>query len=274
MQYDKKVELKVTPQTESRYAPEYVARARAEGKANQTAAGYWNQLFTGDTAAKKQAAADVLVGTQKAKDMGLLKIDLSTPGKVKLLYSNADNNRTIDMEDDKGNPISLGDFASKGVELHGVEDRTQAMKAGGGGKTYGKLNTDQYANIFSQREGAIPKPKPQTPFEIYASNIENLVGNVSKDEDEAYKNLNKSLSSIGASVRIPYTFGNYIVVKAPNGKESEEINLDDEAAAKEAISNWVKSNPKGESTALQESWINSLQQSKVLKSEVGVGSKY
>jgi len=105
---------------------------------------------------------------------------------------------------------------------------------------------------------------PSDPFAAYGLTAGSLVGTVSKDEDEAYDQLNASLGSIGASARVPITYGDYIVIKAPNGKESKEINLADPVKAQQAIQGWLKANPKGNTPVEQKAWIKSLQETGVI----------
>ena len=171
-------------QVQAQYAPEYVTRGRTEAKEADAAAGYWNQLYTGRTAAEKKAAADTLLGTPIAQAAGLLGIDLTQNGKIKLTYADPVKNRTIDYLDANKKPVSLKDFSGLGVELHGVVDRDKAVKAGGGGTEFGAVADTDLKTVTSQRQGEAPQaPKPvKIPQNIFtiksvksAANLQGLL---------------------------------------------------------------------------------------------------
>jgi hypothetical protein len=172
------------------------------------AAGAWNQLYTGRTAAEKRTAAGILLGTDYAKKEGLLGIDLeSTPGVVNLIYQNSDKNRPIEMLDDNGNPIKLEDFAALGVELHGVNDRKKAMRAGGGGSGYGNLS--DWSGVKAERAGKKEAPAPPKPLPIDLFSI----------KSERSAKLLQSILPAGFIVNDEGgAFGNDVTVQAPNGK--------------------------------------------------------
>jgi hypothetical protein len=152
---DSKRELATTGQIQAQYAPEYVTKGRADAQAQEVAAGYWNDILSAKNIQEAQAAADILIGTPRAIEMGLTKIDFaSNPGSVVLKYDNPAMNRTIQMFDDSGNPVNRRDWAALGVELHGVVDRDKAIKAGGGTKEYGGLKKEDYINVGTERQGS------------------------------------------------------------------------------------------------------------------------
>lgn len=128
-------------------------------------------------------------------------------------------------------------------------------------------------NLTTESSAYDVKAAPVDPFVVYGNTVNSLIANLSTDEEKAYDDLNSSLQSIGASVRIPYTIGDYIVVKAPNGKESTEINLKDPVKAKSAIEKWLRANPKGENTEKQKSWIKSLQGTGIISGGVDYSTK-
>ena len=74
-------------------------------------------------------------------------------------------------------------------------------------------------------------------------------------EEEVRDNINSAFGGIGVSARVPYTYGNFIEITAPNGAVSPEINLD-LPNAKQDIANFIKANPKGEDA--KEQMINML----------------
>jgi hypothetical protein len=203
-------------------------------KDKTAAAGAWNQLYTGKTVAEKKAAADILLGTPMAQEAGLLDIDLETkPGSIILTYSEAKKNRTIDFVDANNNPISLRDFSGKGVELHGVVDRDKAVKAGGGGKTFGKINS--YAGIRSSRKGEAAK-KETIILPLSA---------ITQPSEKASSTLQSSLP-VGFVVEDKGGWtGNEIKITAPNGKTYEYVSkkgTTDAGTIKIDVETWVNAN--------------------------------
>jgi hypothetical protein len=209
--------------------------AQNAAKEKIAAAGAWNQLYTGKTVAEKKAAADILLGTPMAKEEGLLDIDLETkPGSIILTYSESEKNRTIDFLDANNNPISLRDFAGKGVELHGVVDIDESVKAGGGGKTFGKINS--YAGIRSSRKG---EAAPLVAVAVPLSAITEESGNASSTLQSA---LPEGFVVTDNSI---FGFGNGITVVAPNGKVYEYTSKQgptDAATIKVDLEAFVKKN--------------------------------
>ena len=144
--------------------PEWKANQRTGDKENEIAAGYWNDILSAKNTQEAQAAADVLIGTPRAIDMGLTEMDFtSNPGSVLLKYADPAMDRTIKIFDDSGSPVNRRDWAALGVELHGVVDRDKAIKAGGGTKEYGGLTKEQYTNIGTKRQGVEPTTKFNVP---------------------------------------------------------------------------------------------------------------
>lgn len=161
-----KVEEKVQGmgQVQLQTEPEWKANQRAADKVNEVAAGAWNQVLFAETPEEAQAAADILIGTPRAIEMGLTEIDFkSIPGSVVLKYADPAMDRTIKMFNEQGTPVNPRDWAALGVEVHGVVDRDKAVKAGGGAGTYGGLTKEQYTNIGTKRQGVVPTAKFNIP---------------------------------------------------------------------------------------------------------------
>jgi hypothetical protein len=235
---DSKRELSTTATTP--YGPQpqqwqYEARTADEEKL--AGAGAWNQIYTGKSAAEKQAAADILLGTPQAQAQGLLDIDVRERGKVKLIYDNPKKNRTISMLDNGGRPINLGDFSAKGVELHGVVDRTKAMRAGGGRGTFGDL-TD-WSSVRAAREGEAPAPAPAKPIPIDVFNI----------KSEKSSKLLQSIVPKGFKVKDTGGYlGNTVEVTAPNGEVYEYDSKTSESernSEKLLLEKFIKDNSGG-----------------------------
>jgi hypothetical protein len=220
---DGKRELATTAQTQAQFAPESVTKGRAEAAQAEAAAGYWNQLYTGKTAAEKKAAANTLLGTPIAQQAGLLGIDLTENGKIKLTYADPIKNRTIDYLDTSGNPINLRDFSGLGVELHGVVDRDKAVKAGGGGTGFGKV--DDLATVTSQRQGVTPQ----------AASVSVPLSAITEESSKASTNLQSALPSGFTVNDLGGAFGNDVEIVAPDKKTKYKYTAKKGAVAAEVI---------------------------------------
>jgi hypothetical protein len=231
---DQKSEKRPFQEPEPQRPQQWEVEAANAAKDQTAAAGAWNQLYTGKTPAEKKAAADILLGTPIAQSAGLLDIDLETkPGQIILKYADAKKNRTIDFVDANNNPISLRDFSGKGVELHGVVDRDKAVKAGGGGKTFGRI-TD-YSGIRSSRAG-----EAATPVAVAVP-----LSAITEESGKASSTLQSSLPE-GFSVEdMGGWTGNEIKITAPNGKTYEYTSkkgATDAATIKQDLEVFVKTN--------------------------------
>ena len=219
------------PRQPSQYEYER-ADARKAGKA---AVGAWNQLYTGKTAAEKQAAADILLGTPKAQDLGLLGIDVSTPGRVKLSYADSKKNRDIPMIDASGKPISIYDFAAIGTELHGITDRNEAVKASGGGSGYGSLTKEQLKDVKATREGGGGvAPVVNILPELFTVR-----------SGPSTKSLQSLLGPAFKVTDMGGPFGNDVEVVAPNGQKftyNANLKKDEAAIAKADLEQFIKVN--------------------------------
>ena len=241
----RKEEVKTGGQVQRQDEPEWKAAQRAGLKAADAAAGYWNQLYTGRTAAEKKAAADTLLGTPIAQQAGLLGIDLTQNGKIKLTYADPVKNRTIDYLDANKKPISLRDFSGLGVELHGVVDRDKAVRAGGGGTEFGAVAETDLKTVTSQRQGNAPQaPKPvKIPQNIFTIKSVKSAANL------------KGLLPPGFTVEDAGGLtGNDVHVYAPgqskaNGDEpyifNANLNTSEVPAAQEALQQFINMNNAG-----------------------------
>ena len=235
---DAKRELSTTGYVSRAPRPEkWEVDAAGDKKDKLAVAGAWNKIYTGRTAEEKQAAIDILLASPLAQDRGLLGIDVSVPGQVKLSYDNSKKNITYSMIDKAGNPIDLGDFSAKGAELHGVSDRNEAMKAGGGGKGYGNLS--DWTGIKAARAGEAPEAPKAKPIPV------DLFGIKSPKSAK----LLQSILPTGFKVKDTGAyFGNTVEVTAPNG-EVYEYNADEPQAARNAekllLEKFIKDNSGG-----------------------------
>ena len=240
---DQERTIKTTAQVQRQDEPESTRKAREGAKAAESAAGAWNQLYTGATAAEKKAAAEILLGTPMAQEAGLLEINLQENGKIKLVYTDPIKNRTIDYIDESNNPISLRDFSALGVELHGVVDRDKAVKAGGGGTSFGKTDTSK---VVARREGPADETVSfSVPNDLFT--IKSV---------KATANLKNLLPAGFTVIDKGGTFGNDVHVYAPGKSKAAgdtpyifnaNLSASEIPAAKEALELFINDNiGKGE----------------------------
>jgi hypothetical protein len=211
---DRKQEAKTTSQVQRQDEPEWKTKQKAADEEAAAAAGAWNQLYTGKTAADKRAAAEILLGTPIAQEAGLLDIDMSTPGEIRLKYVDSAKNRTITYLDKNGNPISLRDFAGKGVELHNVVDRNKAMRAGGGGTGFGKVGAEELSTVRAKRAGQSAQAAPiNVPLTAITQESGKASVVLQSSLPPGFKVVDKSEKILGLGPRA----GNDIEVTAPDG---------------------------------------------------------
>lgn len=228
-----------TGQIQAQYAPESVTKGRADAQAQEVAAGYWNDILSAKNIQEAQAAADILIGTPRAIEMGLTKIDFaSNPGSVVLKYDNPAMNRTIQMFDDSGNPVNRRDWAALGVELHGVVDRDKAIKAGGGAKEYGGLKKEDYINVGTERQGS------NIPERVQVVIPSSAIGMSSTDAAAAIKEALPANFTVEDLT--PGLFsGNQVKITAPNKKTftiNTRLTGDSAEKVKQEIEAFIKLN--------------------------------
>jgi hypothetical protein len=141
----------------------------------------------------------------------------------------------ISMLDAAGKPISLFDFAGPGVELHGVVDRQQAVKAGGGGTGYGALKPEEWRTIKSLRAGEAP-----------AAPVVNIMPELFTVKSvQSSKSLQSLLGPSFKVNDIGGTFGNDVEVIAPNGQRfvyNANSNKSEAAVEKANLEQFIKVN--------------------------------
>jgi hypothetical protein len=259
-----------TGQIQAQYAPESVTKGRADAQAQEVAAGYWNDILSAKNIQEAQAAADILIGTPRAIEMELTKIDFtSNPGSVVLNYDNPAMNRTIKMFDDSGRPVNRRDWAALGVELHGVVDREKAIKAGGGAKEYGGLKKEDYMNVGTERQGS------NIPKRVQVVIPSSAIGMSSTDAAAAIE------EAIPANFTVedltPGLFsGNQVKITAPNKKTftiNTRLTGDSAEKVKQEIEAFIKLNNVEPETPPAEAG-GTTAASGAAATATGVGSKY
>ena len=193
---------------------EWKTRRGDEKKEKETAVGTWGKIFKATTPQEKRDAVQTILGTNLARENGLVDIDLKTSGKIKLVYDNPSLNRTIDYDP---NNITLQRWNELGNELHGVDDVLSVMKRTGGGNPTMKMSTAQrnFTGVSAGRE--IPKNAKQL-LDSYLGTVSNLT--TVDDPTQTVKTLSSNFSNLG------YTFEgekntfkpDRVKITAPNGK--------------------------------------------------------
>ena len=162
---------------------------------------------------------------------------MTTNGKIKLTYADPVKNRTIDYLDTNNNPVSLRDFSGLGVELHGVVDRDKAVKAGGGGTEFGKVN--DLTTVTSQRQGAAPVTK----------RITIPLGAITEESGVASKALQSALGPDFIVEDTGGATGNTIIVKTLDGVTTypytSKLKGDAALAALKNLKDWAEANKGG-----------------------------
>jgi hypothetical protein len=220
------------------FRSEYVTKGRATIEDQGKVAGAWNQLYTGKTASEKKAAADILLGTPIAQDAGLIGIDLTEKGKIKLEYNNNVKDRTISYLDSNGNPIPIRDFSGLGVELHGIVDRDKAVKAAGGTGVFGEVGDQDLIQVVSRRRGGVEGGAEQVPINIPESIL-------TAPSQDASVNLQSILPSGFTVTDDGGRIGNKITITAPNKakyKTDTKLSASKVEAAKKGIEAFIKLN--------------------------------
>lgn len=267
---DSKREIVPISKEPIQYAPEYVTSGKKGAEAQEVAAGSWNKILFAQTPQEAQAAADVLIGTPRAIEMGLTKMDFtSNPGSVLLKYVNPAMNRTIKMFDESGKPVNEGDWAALGVELHGIVDREKAVKAGGGTGKYGGLTKEQYTTVGTERQGA-PATISSIPPDI-----------LQMESPEAAVAIQASLPSgfiVTDLTPNEWNAENKIQIEAPNGEKLTiftDITKEEAALRAPQIKAWLKANNLAKPTEAGASGTAAQGEGTTAAGgEGGVGAKY
>lgn len=117
----------------------------------------------------------------------------------------------------------------------------------------------------------------EDPVEVYGSFVKNNVtklGIGTDTEEKVADNITQQFSKFGFSAEVPWTYGNFIRIKSPNGEVSAEINLDNPSSAQNQIMQFLIQNTEGADA--KEKFINltNLIQSGVIESSGAGGPDY
>ena len=259
---EQKTELQPFGQPRKEYAPQYIYDRGDKGKTEKNAGNMIAKLYSG-TPAEQQSAVTYFTGLPNVRsvsrdDNGVTVT--TTDGTTKTIpFINAAT----------GERMTQDDFvrSSSSLLLGANVDINEVVK--------GALSTGTKDFQTGTATGAAQVTNPN---EMYANYVSSSITTVPRDEEDAVKQLTPIISKLGFSARVPYTMGDYIVLKNKDGLESEEISLKDSGAA-ENIRNFLLANVPGEKEEDRIMYINSLAKKGVLGGETkqqqkGVGAKY
>jgi hypothetical protein len=226
----------VNDYTSPNYAPQYVYEAGKDRKQEDAMVGAWGILYNG-TQEEKDAAAQTLLGTQRAKDQGLVNIT-SDGSTVSLFYDGSgsvskgkESTRTIPIIDPNTKEvIPFRNFAASGNELHGVDDVNRAVKAAGS-----SANNPYTSYGASAKRTTTEPPKPMNPLEkldVFIEQNKPSIANFGDDNgDKLATELSKSYGSLGFTFKESWS-DDEIVIKAP-GKDGVEEKFEYDAGTPE-----------------------------------------
>ena len=215
-----------------------------EQRREQQSVGMWHSLAFG-TASEQNTAANQLLGSQKAQELGLVKIEPSGT-KVKLTYDGSGSmqagTRTFDASGK-----TAREWAAIGNELHGVDDVNRALTAAGVSNP-GQVFTGSLQGTSAERTRTNVMQDVPTYVESNLSGIDDA-DFTSKEETTMVAKLRPALSSLGFKVETGSWWNDEVVITAP-GKDGKPgitmtFTVDDEEGTvdnKQAIIDFVTAN--------------------------------
>jgi len=243
LMYDKTTNIQAVTEPRKREPNEWEYNAAQKAKENLTAAGAWNQVYTGKTPAEKQSALNILLGTPHARALGLQAIDLDKNGVLNLKYEDPSKNRTIKYLDENGKPISGSDWAAIGTELTGEADRNKAIRAGGG--LAGGYGGNVSELISAKRTG----PTVETPAnEKYKQIVTGTPVSTKGKEDTVIPDLQAKFGDFGFTFEPSGYWGtNNVKITSPDKLTSIVVGLNnkneqDELDANQKIKQFLSTN--------------------------------
>lgn len=211
------------------YAPQYVYEAGQKDKLESSMVQQWMNIFSAETAAAKDAAADSLLGIVRSLDQGVVDID-PTPQGVVIKYS--DGRKTKTIEYGIGSNYKTGDqWAAAGTILHGVEDQNKFNKYKSSNFVDLKGNTDaETANNWARvgagyvdAGGNAPgtPTQSQSKYQVLQSRLGQIGDQAfTATDNELATYLNQELGPLGFTITSNdggYTGNQYVTVTPPAG---------------------------------------------------------
>lgn len=243
---DKKIKKTPFSEPQNDWVPAHIIERTEREQEKQEALSLWQQIYKAPTATGKEAAKAGILGTDRARESGLIDIDFTDPNNVKLIYSNSTLNRTIPLYKN-GKPVRGDEWARSGSEFTGVSDDRTLSKFSGdqlGG------TTTEFKAVKGGRAGAPPAPPTaQQKARTYLSKSI-TPAMINKTESEAVPEILAVIEKLGFDAQESDITGSYVIITAPGpeGKKgaSKEFSLNDgetkSAKTVQSIIDFVTSN--------------------------------
>ena len=260
---EQKTEVQPFSQPRKEYAPAYVYERGDKRGAEKNYGNMIAKLYSG-TPAEQQSAVTYFTGLPNVRSVS------RDDNGVTVTTSDGTTKTIPFINAATGERMTQDDFvrSSSSLLLGANVDINEVVK--------GALSTGSKDFQSGTASGAA---QVNNPNEMYANYVSSNISTVPVDEEDAVKQLTPIISKLGFSARVPYTMGEYIVLKNKDGVESEEISLKDSGAA-DAIKSFLLGNVPGEKEEDRIMYINSLAKKGVLgggqqqPKQQGVGAKY
>jgi hypothetical protein len=214
------------------------------------------KLYSGDSG-EIQAAVDHFNG------LGTVRAVNRTPDGVNVTLNDG-TTKTIRFKNPDGTVMNQNDFVRAATKLL-VGDNADVNAVLQGAVATGR-------NAFNATGTASAAAQTSNPSEMYSKHVSSVVkpALLSGGEDGAKAKLAPILSKLGFEVEIPWTIGDYIVIKNKDGVKSDEIDLSDPKAALEQVQGFLLSNVPGKDAEAQMLYLNSLKSKGIIS---GGGTK-
>jgi hypothetical protein len=177
---------------------------------------------------------------------------------------NDGSTKTIRFKNPDGTVMSQADFVRAASKLLiGADADVNAVLQGAVATGRTQFNATGAASAAAQSAN---------PSEMYSKHVSSVVTPtlLKGGEDGAKAKLAPVLSKLGFEVEIPWTYGDFIVIKNKDGVKSDEIDLSDPNAALEQIQGFMLSNVPGKDAEAQMLYLNSLKSKGIIS---GGGTK-
>jgi hypothetical protein len=251
-----KEEIRPFQEPQKQQVPEWVVARGDASRAAKTEGNMIAKLYSGNSG-EIQAAVDHFNG------LGTVSAVNRTPDGVNVTLNNGVT-KTIRFKNPDGTVMSQADFVRAATKLL-VGDNADVNAVLQGAVATGRT-------AFNATGTAAAASQSSNPSEMYSKHVNSVVkpALLAGGEDGAKAKLAPVLSKLGFEVEIPFTWGDYIVIKNKDGVKSDEINLSDPKAALEQIQGFMLSNVPGKDAEAQMLYLNSLKSKGII---TGGGTK-
>lgn len=254
---DRKISQRTFTEPQPPQPSQVSIEARKEQASTQSLASSWNSIFTAGTIDEKERMAQIILGDDRSKELGLTDIvitETSDPGTFTLEFkyaSSPDKNRSITINEN----TTLRDWAGLGSEIHGVSNPNEAIRLGGGGDGSQKITTSGFQGGFKvKRAGVTPSKDYSVAFDNYlndsfaepGTNRDNYTlpssekVNLYNNADIVVPQLKNAFSNLNLIIR--KVSDNQVQIKVPgtNAEKTFSVNLSNERNQKAVIKEMVK----------------------------------